>query len=150
MHATRLVSRPQRLGFAEADPTADVEGHDARNKLVLLARLAFGKTLRLSDVETRGISGVTADDIELGEQRGVRVAQKGIISRQHFLPCGAARQAGYAVRLIGRAEVSPRGTLHSFIGPALVPLAVRRDSERGAVAGLTCHRLSYPSPAGCR
>jgi homoserine dehydrogenase len=49
----------QSLGYAEADPTADVEGHDARNKLVLLARLAFGQSLRVGEVATRGIPVVT-------------------------------------------------------------------------------------------
>ena len=45
-----------------------------------------------------------------------------------LMSTGAARQAGYAVRLIGRAEVSPRGDLHSFIGPALVPLDVSAEA----------------------
>ena len=105
MTSIRLTSRIfastlQRLGFAEADPTADVEGHDACNKLVLLARLGFRTTLRAADVETRGISGISAEDITLAESLGC------------------------VVRLIGRAE-AVEGRLHSFVGPALVPKAVR-------------------------
>ncbi len=93
----------QSLGFAEADPTADVEGLDARNKLIILARLGFGHSLSLADVVTRGIPVVTAQDM------------------------GFAAKNGYAVRLIGRAErgAVAGGGIHSYVGPALVSSTVR-------------------------
>ncbi|MBE6989325.1 MAG: homoserine dehydrogenase [Ruminococcaceae bacterium] len=62
--------RAQTLGFAEADPTADIEGLDARRKLVLSADLAFGISLRESDIPCVGISSVTAGDIEMARQQG--------------------------------------------------------------------------------
>ena len=61
--------KAQKLGYAEADPTADVEGLDARRKLVLSANIAFGISLREEDVPCFGISGITAKDIaEFGKE----------------------------------------------------------------------------------
>jgi homoserine dehydrogenase len=54
----------QEQGFAEADPTADVEGHDVANKLSILISLAFGKRVPPEDIPTEGISKLTMDDIE--------------------------------------------------------------------------------------
>ncbi len=53
----------QRLGYAEADPTADVEGYDARRKLVLSANIAFGISLREAEIPCFGISGITGQDV---------------------------------------------------------------------------------------
>ena len=60
----------QRLGFAEADPTADVEGHDAAAKAALLAGLAFHTNLSIEDVHCEGISRVTADDVRSAADMG--------------------------------------------------------------------------------
>lgn len=61
----------QRLGYAEADPTADVEGYDACRKLVLSANIAFGVSIRESEVPCFGISGVTAQDIAAFKRLGL-------------------------------------------------------------------------------
>ena len=53
------MQEAQALGFAEADPTADVEGHDVQAKIALLAKLAFGKTVPWETVPTSGISKIT-------------------------------------------------------------------------------------------
>ncbi|MBR2894528.1 MAG: homoserine dehydrogenase [Oscillospiraceae bacterium] len=58
-----ILAEAQRLGFAEADPTADVEGFDARRKIVLSANIAFGVDLKESDVPCFGISTISAEDI---------------------------------------------------------------------------------------
>jgi homoserine dehydrogenase len=73
----------QRAGYAEADPAADVEGDDALNKLVILARLAFGQWLRPASIERRpatanglglpGISGVTAAEVAAAAVHGLRL-----------------------------------------------------------------------------
>jgi homoserine dehydrogenase len=73
------LKKAQDAGFAEADATADLEGHDARNKLVLLTRLAFGVMVHPSEVRTIGIQGVSAFD---------------------FL---CAKELGYTIKLLGRA-----------------------------------------------
>lgn len=61
----------QRLGFAEADPTADVEGLDARRKIALSANIAFGMAMEERDVPCFGISTVTAQDMAAFEERGL-------------------------------------------------------------------------------
>src|SRR5690625_4863894 len=58
------------LGFAESDPTADVEGLDAARKMVILARLAFLTDVELDDVDVSGISNVEQADLQYGKQLG--------------------------------------------------------------------------------
>ncbi|HUW01512.1 MAG TPA: homoserine dehydrogenase, partial [Acidimicrobiales bacterium] len=57
------LAEAQRLGYAEPDPTADVEGHDSAAKAAIIASIAFGAAVTASDVHCEGISGITADDI---------------------------------------------------------------------------------------
>ena len=64
------LAEAQRLGYAEADPTADVEGFDAAYKLTILASLALGRYIALDSVDRAGISGVTAADIASARARG--------------------------------------------------------------------------------
>ncbi len=65
-----VLKRAQELGYAEADPTADVEGYDARRKLVLSANIAFGCSLKEEDIPCEGISKITAADIEAWKKQG--------------------------------------------------------------------------------
>ncbi|MBE6909423.1 MAG: homoserine dehydrogenase [Ruminococcaceae bacterium] len=65
------LARAQELGIAEADPTADVEGYDARRKLVLSANLAFGVSLREEDVPCIGITQIGKQEIRLAKSRGL-------------------------------------------------------------------------------
>ena len=67
------LAEAQALGYAEADPTADVEGHDAAAKAAILAGLAFHTEVTLDEVSCEGITGVTADDIAAAEQMGCTV-----------------------------------------------------------------------------
>jgi len=97
----------QLLGFAEPDPTADVEGYDAAAKAAIIASIAFGARVVSSDVYREGITGITADDI------------------------GAARDLGYVVKLLAIAEevdgeVAVR--VHPTMVPERHPLAAVRDS----------------------
>jgi homoserine dehydrogenase len=64
------LAEAQALGYAEADPTADVEGHDAGAKIAILASIAFGVQVTADDVDLQGISGVTADDIAFASRKG--------------------------------------------------------------------------------
>jgi len=97
----------QRLGFAEADPTADVEGFDAAAKVAIIASIAFGAQVVASDVYREGITGITASDIE------------------------SAADLGYVVKLLAVAEESD-GQVAVRVHPAMVPerhpLAAVRDS----------------------
>ena len=65
-----ILADAQRLGYAEADPTADVDGLDAADKIAILASLAFGGRIKLSDVYSEGIRHVTAADIAYAQQLG--------------------------------------------------------------------------------
>jgi homoserine dehydrogenase len=96
-----VLADAQRLGFAEADPTFDIEGIDAAHKLSILAAIAFGAKLDFAGVEATGISQIVAADIE------------------------RARALGYVIRLIGVAETDRHnGTQSLFqrVRPHLVPL----------------------------
>ncbi|EJM53267.1 homoserine dehydrogenase [Pseudomonas sp. GM49] len=66
------VSKAQELGYAEADPTADVEGHDVRLKVVILANELLDAKLKVSDVTCIGISSLSLGDIEKARQDGAR------------------------------------------------------------------------------
>jgi homoserine dehydrogenase len=95
-----VLAEAQRLGYAEADPTFDVEGIDAGHKLSILAAIAFGSRLRFDAVETTGISRVKAADIE------------------------QARSLGYVIRLLGMGEIDRTGgsaRLFQRVHPHLVP-----------------------------
>ena len=93
------LAEAQQLGFAEADPTADVQGHDAAAKIAIIASIAFGTTVRADDVYCEGITKITAADITI------------------------AHKFGFAVKLLGVAEVDKASSKLSVrVHPALVPL----------------------------
>lgn len=97
----------QRLGFAEADPTADVEAHDAAAKAAILATIAFDVPVAARDVHREGILGVTADDI------------------------GFAARLGYVVKLLAIGDSGPEGVsvrVYPAMIPTAHPLASVRDS----------------------
>lgn len=117
------LAEAQRLGFAERDPTADVEGFDAGAKAAILATIAFGAKVVAGDVYHEGISNITAADIAV------------------------ARRLGYTIKLLGIAERDPEsGEIGVRVHPAMVPnthpLASVRESfnavfvEGGAVGSL--------------
>jgi homoserine dehydrogenase len=86
----------QSLGYAEADPTADVEGFDAAAKAAILATIAFDLPVAADDVYREGIAGVTSDDI------------------------GFARRLGYVVKLLAIAEADD-GAVSVRVHPAMIP-----------------------------
>jgi homoserine dehydrogenase len=93
-----VLSDAQALGYAEADPSFDIDGVDAAHKLSILASLAFGTKLDFGAVHIGGIRHVLAGDI------------------------AQARALGYCVRLVGMAEANGQG-LHQSVQPCLVPLS---------------------------
>jgi len=76
-----VLAEAQALGYAEADPTFDVEGIDAAHKLSILGSLAFGIPLQFDKVYTEGISGITREDVAFAEQLGYRIKHLGITRR---------------------------------------------------------------------
>lgn len=73
-----VLAEAQKLGYAEADPTFDVEGIDAAHKLTILASIAFGIPLQFEKVYTEGISRITPMDVAYAEQLGYRIKHLGI------------------------------------------------------------------------
>jgi homoserine dehydrogenase len=73
-----VLAEAQALGYAEADPTFDVEGIDAGHKLTILASIAFGIPLQFDKVYTEGITQITRADVEYAEQLGYRIKHLGI------------------------------------------------------------------------
>lgn len=76
-----VLSQAQALGYAEADPTFDIEGVDAAHKITLLSALAFGIPVRFDKAYIEGITKLTKEDIEFAEQLGYRVKLLGITRR---------------------------------------------------------------------
>lgn len=89
-----VLKEAQKLGFAEADPTADVEGLDSARKMVILSTLGFSMKIHLGDVAVEGISKVGLDDIEYAKQFGYTIKLIGIAQRDN-----------------GRVEISVQPTL---------------------------------------
>lgn len=87
----------QANGYAEQDPTADIEGHDACRKICILAALAFGQHVYPDQVPTQGIRGVTLADVAYADS------------------------CGYKIKLLGRAIREREGKLCAFVAPHLVP-----------------------------
>ncbi|NPA72549.1 MAG: homoserine dehydrogenase [Gammaproteobacteria bacterium] len=86
----KVLKVAQELGYAEADPTFDVEGIDAAHKLTILASIAFGIELQFNKVYTEGISKISADDIRFAEMLGYEIKHLGMASRT---------EAGYSLRV---------------------------------------------------
>ncbi len=76
-----VLAEAQRLGYAEADPTFDVEGIDAAHKLTILASIAFGMPLQFDKAYTEGITKITREDVEYAEKLGYRIKHLGISRR---------------------------------------------------------------------
>ncbi len=76
-----VLAEAQALGYAEADPTFDVEGIDAAHKLTILASIAFGIPLQFDKVYTEGISKITAEDVSYAEELGYRIKHLGLARR---------------------------------------------------------------------
>ncbi|MCG6867884.1 MAG: homoserine dehydrogenase [Gammaproteobacteria bacterium] len=77
-----VLGEAQRLGYAEADPTFDVEGIDAAHKLTILASIAFGIPLQFERVYTEGITNITPDDVAFAGELGYRIKHLGIARRR--------------------------------------------------------------------
>lgn len=76
-----VLAEAQALGYAEADPTFDVEGIDAAHKLTILASIAFGIPLQFDKAFTEGISKITTEDVQYAEELGYRIKHLGVSRR---------------------------------------------------------------------
>lgn len=92
---TDALDEAQRLGFAEADPTDDVEGIDAARKVVITSYLSFNQVINLTDVERKGISDVTLEDIQIADD------------------------LGYKIKLVGKGTYE-KGKVNASVAPTLI------------------------------
>jgi homoserine dehydrogenase len=84
----------QKKGYAEADPTFDIEGIDAAHKLTILSALAFGIPMQFAKAYTEGISALTREDIAYAEQLGYRIKLLGITrARRRASNCACTRRS---------------------------------------------------------
>jgi len=77
----QVLAEAQKLGYAEADPTYDIEGIDAAHKITLMSAIAFGIPVQFSKVYTEGITKLTGEDIRYSEELGYRIKLLGITKR---------------------------------------------------------------------
>ena len=105
MEFREALAEAQRLGYAERDPSADIEGGDACRKICILASLAFGKHVYPDQVETQGITKITAADVAY------------------------AGSWGGVIKLIGRAKKREDGKLTATVGPAFI----KSDSQLAGI-----------------
>ena len=107
------LSLAQKLGYAERNPSADIDGHDACRKICILASLACGKHIYPESVHTEGITRITSEDV------------------------AAATKIGYAIKLIAYCKCLENGKLQVLVAPMLVPptsrLANIKDVFNGVV-----------------
>jgi len=76
-----VLAQAQKLGYAEADPTYDIEGIDAAHKITLMSAIAFGIPVQFDKVYTEGITKLTGEDIQYAEELGYRIKLLGITKR---------------------------------------------------------------------
>ncbi|WP_201619089.1 homoserine dehydrogenase [Psychrobacter maritimus] len=94
-----VLTEAQELGYAEADPTFDVEGIDAAHKLALLASIAFGIPLQFDKVYCEGITGITLQDVNYAEELGYRIKHLGFAVRREGDGSGDNSTAGIELRV---------------------------------------------------
>ena len=94
-----VLKEAQELGYAEADPTFDVEGIDAAHKLALLASIAFGIPLQFDKVYCEGITAITLQDVNYAEELGYRIKHLGFAVRREGDGSGDNSTAGIELRV---------------------------------------------------
>jgi len=112
-----VLAEAQALGYAEADPTFDVEGIDAGHKLTILASIAFGIPLQFEKVYTEGITKITRTDVEYAEELGYRIKHLGI-----------ARQTPEGIELRVHPTLIPERRLIANVNGVMNAVLVKGDA----------------------
>lgn len=111
----RALADAQAKGFAERDPSADVDGHDACRKICILSNLCFGKQVGPDGISTEGISGVSLEDVDY------------------------ARKIGCRIKLLGRALRRDDGRIHAYVAPHLLHEESLLSGVSGVMNGIVVH-----------
>ena len=112
-----VLDEAQQLGYAEADPTFDVEGIDAAHKLTILASIAFGIPLQFSQVYTEGISRITTEDVASAAHFGYRIKHLGI-----------AKDTGKGIELRVHPTLVPKETMLSAVNGVMNAVMIHGDA----------------------
>jgi len=112
MSFSASLSRAKELGYSEANPTADIEGHDACRKVAILSSLIVGSQIRPEWISTEGISGVSIDDVE------------------------NAAELGCTIKLLGRAVFEKDGKICAYVAPHLIPDSLMLSHVEDVMNGL--------------
>ena len=118
-----VLKQAQALGYAEADPTFDIEGIDAAHKATLMSAIAFGVPVQFNRAHVEGITGLQAADIRYAEQLGYRIKLLGITKRRHDLD----------------AAVYPAGGIELRVHPTLIPAQRLIANVEGAMNAVVVH-----------
>jgi len=108
-----VLKKAQELGYAEADPTGDVEGYDARGKVTILANVVMNTPLNINNVSCKGITQITSEDIKTAKKQNARW------------------------KLIGSVERKEDGSVHGSVAPEMVDLSHPLAGIMGATNALT-------------
>lgn len=111
----QALAEAQEKGYAELDPTADVEGIDACRKICILADLCFGYNVDPAQVRTQGISSITSEDVDY------------------------ARRMGYRIKLLGRSLRLPDGRITAYVAPHFVEKENPLGGVDGVLNGIVIH-----------
>ncbi len=109
------LKEAQNLGYAERNPAADVEGHDACRKTAILASLATGKFVDYNDIPTEGITKISTEDVFFADK------------------------IGYVIKLIGSAEVDKDGKVSAIVAPRLVSKESQLSDVNGVFNAILLH-----------
>ena len=112
-----VLKEAQRLGYAEADPTFDIEGIDAAHKLTILSAIAFGIPMQFDKAYTEGISKLTREDVQYAEELGYRIKLLGI-----------ARRADNGIELRVHPTLIPERRLIANVDGAMNAVLVKGDA----------------------
>ena len=138
------LKEAQRLGFAEADPTADVEGLDAGRKMAILASIAFHSRVTFKDVDVKGITKITAKDIQYAKEFGYTLKLLGVARNEE-----GKMEVGDAVddaMFLGRGA-GEFPTASAVVGDLI---SVARDMQYDCCGriGCSCYKNLSMKPAG--
>jgi homoserine dehydrogenase len=106
------LAEAQQAGYAEPDPTFDVEGYDARYKIAILAMLCFGQAVRVEEIPAQGITAIEPVDFAY------------------------ARRLNHTIRLIASARRRARGRLEIFVRPMMIPASSQLANVLGSINGI--------------
>jgi homoserine dehydrogenase len=134
-----VLAEAQARGYAEVDPTFDVEGIDAAHKLAIMSAIAFGVPMQLDKVYTEGITRLTREDIRYAEELGYRIKLLGI-TRRASVAGSAKSAAGEGIELRVHPTLVPKKRLIANVEGAMNAVLVKGDA-----VGAT---LYYGSGAG--